>query len=269
MQTWSAGMSWTLNQIWVYPIKSLPGVSVNQSEILPAGGLLHDREFALFDGEGKVVNAKRTAAFHRIRADWYLADWSVRLSTASALTSSDPITFHLDRDREKLTDWLSLVLGMPTRIEQRTAGGFPDDDVATGPTMISAATLTEVAQWFPGLSMNDVRHRFRANLELDGAEPFCEDRLFGAAGETLKFQIGEATLVGTNPCQRCVVPTRSSQTGEIWPRFQKTFAEKRRATLPPWADESCFDHFYRLAVNTRSTVAQRQAIRTGDEVKAR
>lgn len=260
-------MSWTLNQIWIYPIKSLPGVSVNQAEILPSGGLVHDREFALFDGEGKIVNAKRTASLHRIRAEWDLASWTVRLASVSESISSDLITFHLDRDREKLTGWLGQVLGLPLRIEQRADGGFPDDDIATGPTMISTATLKEVAAWFPGLSTEEVHLRFRANLVLDGAEPFCEDRLFTSAGETLRFRIGEASLAGTNPCQRCVVPTRSSQTGEVWPRFQKTFSEKRRATLPSWADASRFDHYYRLAVNTRSLGGQRQLVRLGDEIK--
>jgi uncharacterized protein YcbX len=260
-------MSWILSRIWIYPIKSLPGVTVDQAEILPAAGLNHDREFALFDSAGQVVNGKRTAEIHRIRAHWDLANWSVIVSDAADVDDVAPVRFHLDRDRQSFADWFSQVLGMKIQIEQQTAGGLPDDDVATGPTVISVATLKAVAEWFPGLSMDEIRLRFRANLELDGDEPFGEDRLFAGAGELAEFKIGSATLYGTNPCQRCVVPTRSSQTGEIWPRFQKTFAEQRRASLPKWADQSRFDHFYRLAVNTRGTSEQRQTIRVGDQIR--
>ena len=58
-------------------------------------------------------------------------------------------------------------------------------------------------------------------------------------------------MEGTNPCQRCVVPTRDSLTGAASSGFATEFARRRAATLPPWADRRRFDHFYRLTVNTR------------------
>jgi uncharacterized protein len=60
-----------------------------------------------------------------------------------------------------------------------------------------------------------------------------------------------------NPCARCAVPSRHPDTGKIEdPAFAKNFAERRRESLPGWARASRFDHFYRLAVNTRIPVAQ-------------
>ena len=50
------------------------------------------------------------------------------------------------------------------------------------------------------------------------------------------------------------------------PTFQKTFAENRREGLPPWAAASRFDHFYRLAVNTRPSDSGTGTIRAGDPV---
>ncbi|MDB5388974.1 MAG: uncharacterized protein JWM11_4620 [Planctomycetaceae bacterium] len=255
-------MAWTLTHIWIYPIKSLPGLSVSQSEILPTGNLRHDREFAFFDAEGQYVNAKRTAKIHRIRASWDLPAWSVTLTSQES--NSD--TFHLNHDRQRLAAWVGNILEIPVRIEQRADGGFPDDEEASGPTVVATSTLKSVAAWFPGLTVEEIRCRFRANLELDGGESFREDQLFKAAGETVEFRIGDARLSGTNPCQRCVVPSRASQSGEIWPFFQKTFAEQRMATLPDWTDRSRFDHFYRLAVNTRVAAEQVQVIRIGDRV---
>ena len=83
-----------------------------------------------------------------------------------------------------------------------------------------------------------------------------------------EFAIGEARFAGTNPCQRCVVPSRWSSTGEVGPAeaFAKMFALQRRRNLPPWANVSRFDHYYRLATNTRYCLAEESIVRVADEV---
>jgi uncharacterized protein YcbX len=136
-----------------------------------------------------------------------------------------------------------------------------------GPTVISTATLADVTTWFPGLEVGETRRRFRANLEIEDVEPFWEDRLYGEEGEAVRFQIGDVQLEGTNPCQRCVVPTRSTDSGERYAEFATIFERQRYETLPWWATRSRFDHFYRLAVNTRPVTGQTGTIRVGDEVR--
>lgn len=134
--------------------------------------------------------------------------------------------------------------------------------------MISTATLTEVASWFKPLNAAQLRLRIRANLEIGGVPPFWEDRLYGEKGSLVRFRIGDCVLGGNNPCQRCVVPPRDPFTGAGYPEFAKIFAQKREETLPAWAEKSRFNHFYRLAVNTK--VPEDQAgkiIRVGDEVE--
>src|SRR5581483_2540325 len=103
------------------------------------------------------------------------------------------------------------------KLVENLVNGFPDDLNAPGPTVISTATLRTVASWFPGLTVDDMRLRFRANLEIDGVEPFWEDRLYGEQGESVTIRIGRVTIEGVNPCQRCVVPTRDPSTGHIVP----------------------------------------------------
>ena len=98
-------------------------------------------------------------------------------------------------------------------------------------------------------------------------EAFSEDRLVAVEGGAVPFQVGAATLYGTNPCQRCVVPTRSPETGESWTGFQRAFAQHRQAEFPPWGERSRFNHFYRLAVNTLVRGNQRQPIQVGDAVR--
>lgn len=248
--------------IFVYPIKSFDGVSVESARVLDSGALEFDRRWALVDDAGRFVNGKRSPRLHRLKSAFDLAANRIAIS-ADGTTR----TFSLDSNRPELEAWLSEFFGLTVRLEENPAAGFPDDTTAPGPTVISRATLETVTGWFPGLTIEDVRRRFRANLEIDGVDPFWEDHLYSVEGQMVRFQIGGVSLEGTNPCQRCVVPTRSPDTGERYEDFQATFEKQRYETLPWWATRSRFDHFYRLAVNTRPVTGSMGMIRIGDEVQ--
>jgi len=250
-----------LARIAVYPIKSLDPLPLSTARLLSGGGLEHDRRFAIRDLEGKFVNGKRTAAIHAIECRY---DPATRNVLVGLRTSPDRQTFRVDADRQALEGWFSRHFEMPVTLHEDDRQGFPDDLEASGPTVIGRATLETVAGWFPGLSLDDVRLRFRANLEIDGVPPFWEDRLYATAGSTVAFRIGGGVLRGTNPCQRCVVPSRSPSSGEVIAGFAKIFSGRREATLPDWAERSRFNHFYRLSVNTQTLTAG--TLRVGDEL---
>jgi hypothetical protein len=238
--------------------------------LLASGALEHDRQFALLDSQGLAFNAKRTGAMHRLRTQVDPTGRTVSLAADGSTATLDAATFHLDDDRPSLEAWLSAYFGLDgaVRLAENAEAGFPDDAEASGPTIVSTATLEAVAAWFPGLAAAEVRRRFRANLEIDGVEPFWEDRLYAEADEVVRFQLGEATLEGVNPCQRCVVPSRDSTTGEITPQFVQQFSVRRQQSLPSWAAASRFDHYYRLAVNTRSAGGNdRQRIQVGEPIR--
>ena len=59
-----------LSGITIYPVKSLDGLRLSEATILPSGAILNDRRWRLIDAEGRVLNAKRTARFHSIRAQF-------------------------------------------------------------------------------------------------------------------------------------------------------------------------------------------------------
>jgi hypothetical protein len=244
-----------LDRITIYPIKSLDGVDLEEVQVLPNGGLENDRRFALVDAAGRFVNGKRTAAVHRIRARFDLAEMTVRLRDTTGGTTAE---FALVHDAVEIGRWLSDLLGIACVFAENTSGGFPDDTDASGPTLISTATLREVASWFPGVSLEEARRRFRANLEIGGVPPFWEDQCVGpTTGESpCRIDIGGIQWLGRKACQRCVVPSRVSETGETAADFQKTFAIQREKSLPSWAPRERFDHFYRLAVNTRLASGQ-------------
>ena len=232
-------------RLTVYPIKSLDGISLSEVRLTAGGTLEGDRRYALVDAEGKRVNGKRHAAVHRLRARF-----DPRLCRVQLWGEGKTAQFDLQQQRDALQTWLSHWLGFPVQLLEDPVRGFPDDPYADGPTLISTATLETVAGWFPNLTLEAVRQRFRMNIELSECLPFWEDRLFAQADQGVRFRIGEVELLGLNPCARCVVPTRDPLSGEAYPGFQKHFVAQRQKTLPPWAEASRFDHFYRLGINT-------------------
>ena len=61
---------------------------------------------------------------------------------------------------------------------------------------------------------------------------------------------------------------RDPGTGVGLAEFAKRFVELRRKYLPDWAEESRFNHFYRLAINTRLVDrGSGMCVQAGDEVK--
>ncbi|HTR40617.1 MAG TPA: MOSC N-terminal beta barrel domain-containing protein [Pseudomonadales bacterium] len=234
-----------LGRIFIFPIKSLDGVSVDSAKFTAGGILENDRVFAIYDAEGKVVNGKRTARVHDLRSQFDPQIREVRLWQKD----ESPAQFQLDNPAP-MEKWLGNFFGFPVVMRRETEKGFPDDREAFGPTIVSEASLRAVQDWYPGLALESVRRRFRTNLELIGTEAFGEDRLFGAAGELKPFHIGEVKFLGHNPCQRCVVPTRDPDSGQGVANFQKTFMEQRKNLLPEWSNATRFNHFYRFAINT-------------------
>jgi uncharacterized protein len=256
--------SGTVSRINVYPIKSFPGVMVASSHVLDSGALKWDRRLALIEPSGEFVNLKRVPELHEIRADFDLEVPSVRIWTGHSMTAR---TFHLDDDRESLGDFLTCLLNRPVGIIDNPPSGFPDDEDAGGPTIVSVATLQAVADLFPQMSLEQARWRFRTNIEVDGVPAFWEDRLFASKREQLPFQIGGVTFGGVKPCQRCSVPSQHPVTGEPTQAFATIYAALRKAMMPAWTNLDRFDHYYRLATNTVLLDSGGDGvIRTGDSI---
>ena len=251
-----------VGRISIFPIKSLDGVLVESARLTAGGILENDRVFAIYDTEGKVVNGKRTPRVHELRSAFDLEIREVRLWP----NGQTPQQFQLDAPAS-LEKWLGDFFGFPVVLRHESDKGFPDDREAFGPTIVSEASLRAIQSWFPEMTLESTRRRFRANLELIGEKPFCEDELFGAQGELKPFKIGEVKFFGHNPCQRCVVPTRDPDSAQATAGFQKKFMEMRKESLPPWANAQRFNHFYRFAINTSvpPTEAGKQ-LHTGDGV---
>jgi uncharacterized protein YcbX len=263
-----------LANIRLHPIKSLDPMHVKEARIGPGGGLEFDRAWALYSADGQWLNGKRTVAIHLIRAAFAPDVSSVTLSVPGDSRKTPTKTFAFPGDTAAASQWLSKFFEQPVTV-RHSPEGFPDDAIANGPTIISTASLQAVCGLFPGMTIDNARLRFRTTLEIDGdrsavaseeVPAFWEDQLFSAEERgAVRFRIGEVNFEGSNPCARCPVPPRDPHTGVIIPGFQKIFSDYRRSHVPAWCPEARFDHYYRLATNTR--VASSEAgkiLRVGD-----
>jgi uncharacterized protein len=264
-----------LANIRLHPIKSLDPISVRECRIGPSGGLALDRAWALYSVDGRWVNGKRTPAVHLIRANYSPDLRSVTLSVPGDRRHIPARTFDFPAAHDDAAEWFSVYFEQQILVRY-SPDGFPDETIANGPTIASTASLQSVCEWFPGLTLEGVRLRFRTSLEID-VDPvraasgerlpaFWEDCLFGEDERSvIRFRIGEVAFEGSHPCARCPVPPRDPFTGITLDGFGSRFTQLRESTLPPWSPRDRFDHFYRLATNTRVPSSQSGlALRLGD-----
>ncbi|NLV07532.1 MOSC domain-containing protein [Haloarcula rubripromontorii] len=251
-----------VERLTVYPVKALDGMDFESVAIRPGGTLAHDREFAMFDAGGDVVNGKRTDRVHDIDTGY-----DPEAGTLSVTTDDDSTSFDLrdERGRSRAADWLGAFFDVDLTVERDETLGYVDRR-EMGPSVISTATLETVASWFDDVTVDGLRRRLRANVEIGGAPAFWEDRFVGA--DAPAFRAGGVRFEGVTPCGRCVVPQRDPDTGEETTGFREQFIERRQETFPEWADRDAFDHFYTLMLIARVPEADRGAeLAVGDSVE--
>lgn len=230
----------------------MDGVAVPSAEFLDSGALKNDRKWALFNEKKKYLNAKRTPLIQQIR------------NTFNAEISE--IEIHPDGGVFSLVDlvpleaWCSDVFEEKVSIGYDEKTGFPDDDKRLGPTVVSAKTLQSVAEHF-GIDYSEAIRRFRPNVIIDGPETFEEDLWVGQRLEGTGF-----SLELVKHCNRCVVPTRDSNTGMASESFKTAFAELRKLYTSRKV-LSIFDHHYKLALNTHALNQKGHQIKVGEEIR--
>ncbi|QSX00678.1 MOSC domain-containing protein [Haloterrigena alkaliphila] len=253
-----------LERLRVYPVKGLDGIDREAAAVLEGGTLARDREFALFDDEGEVLNGNRTDRVHDLRTDFDPETGELEITAPDG----EVVRFDLETeaDRGRAEGWFGDFFDADLTLERDRELGYVDRR-EMGPSVISTATLETVADWFDdeGMTVDGARRRLRANVEIGGVEPFWVDRFVGADAPT--FEVGGVRFEGVTPCGRCVVPQRDPETGEPIPEFRQRFIEKRRETFPDWVDEEAFDHYYTVMLIARVPESDRGAtLRVGDPV---
>jgi uncharacterized protein len=216
-----------LVEIRRYPVKSLRGHALEAGQIERVG-LAGDRRWMIVDSEGKFLTQRQYPALAQIDAT-PLPD-GVRLShdTFGDVEVRFP---HEDAPIVRVVVWrdqpparlapeasvfLSAFLGLPVRLVFL----YDLDSRPVDPVFARPDDRVSFADGFPILltsttSLDDLNtrvdetltmDRFRANLVLEGAEPWAEDCW-------RRIRVGALTFRIVKPCARCAIPTLDPFTG--------------------------------------------------------
>ena len=220
-----------LQEIYLYPIKSLGGISVTEA-LVEERGFRYDRRWMLVDKKGDFVTQRQ----HPQLALLQVALSETQLEVFSKRDPSQRVAFDLDlvSDQElqvsiwgdqvlarvvsaELSLWFSGFLQMELdlvvmpesshrKMDPRYAVQEESVSFADGMpyVMIGQASLDDLNG---RLSDPVGMDRFRPNLVFSGGEAYAEDQF-------KQLQIGEVEFQVVKPCARCVMITVNQQTGE-------------------------------------------------------
>jgi uncharacterized protein len=221
-----------LSEIYIYPIKSLGGIRLEEVNITTRG-LENDRRFMLVDENGRFLSQReypQLAIFQtEIKGDFLKItnkkngqNIKVNLSPSS---QSTPIQVTIWDDETTAIEvsseasvWFTQALGISTRLvymHEESQRKVESNYALTGDE------ITSFSDGYPILiagqsSLDDLNNRlenplninrFRPNFVFTNGKPFDEDNWH-------EFNIGNVRFFGVKPCSRCIMTTIDQETGE-------------------------------------------------------
>lgn len=227
----------TIAGLGLHPIKSC-GALAPDAALLTETGLDLDRSWMVVDRDGEMYTQRELPALALVKPRLGLSDLVLKAPGMLGLHLSieaveTPTRVRVWDDVVKAWDmgdlaaqWFSDYLGRPARVvrfdpdERRLASPRWTGEVqapvefADGfPLLVaSTASLAELNRRLAAAGSAPVGpERFRANLWLDGLEPFDED---GIDEITLEAEGGPVRLKLVKPCTRCQIPSIDPATAE-------------------------------------------------------
>ncbi|MBC7919885.1 MAG: MOSC domain-containing protein [Ferruginibacter sp.] len=236
---------YTLSNIYLYPIKSLGGISLTSADV-EERGLQHDRRWMLTDPSGRFLTQRNFPEMALLDVEMTATGLGVRhrkqplplLTIPFAPSGAAPVRVVVWDDvcqalpvSREADEWFSTALGKPCRLVR-----MPDDSVRrVDADYVAEPFNTSFSDGYPLLIIGQASldhlnarlpaalpmNRFRPNLVFTGGEPHEEDTW-------RHFRVGEAEFRGVKPCGRCVVTTIDQQTAEQGLEPLRTLATYRK-----------------------------------------
>lgn len=221
-----------VHQLFLFPIKSLGPISVEQVEVEVAG-FKGDRRFMLVDLQGKFITQRTRPDLTRFQLSLHAGGYLVTDQTtglSKVLLINAPLLESVEADLwddhlqvmevgEGWSEWFSSILNEPVRLvkqvneaprlipaKYQTVGSQQSSFADALPIlMASLASYAEVEQVF-GAQIDPLR--FRANILVSGSGAFEEDTW-------AEVSIQSVRLFGAKPCARCQLVNVEPSTGVI------------------------------------------------------
>lgn len=232
-----------LSEIFIYPVKSLGGISVKEAEVTDRG-LKYDRRWMLIDSSGMFLTQRTHPQMALIKVDVSKDTLFFRnikntdqFSVGINETTGKRINSIVWDDQVELLqvntiadEWFSQNLNtrcklvfMPEETKRLVDKSYAQSNEVTSLSdaypflIIGQASLDDLnSKLAEKLPIN----RFRPNLVFTGSAPFEEDTM-------KKFTIGGITFYGVKPCSRCVVTTIDQNTAQKKEEPLRTLASYR------------------------------------------
>lgn len=225
-----------VSELYVYPIKSLAGISVASAEVTEKG-FKDDRRYMLVDENNKFLTIRQFPKMTRLQPEIHedglriialdesmedlfiprenpsnskkkVVIWNAQVEAISVSAEAD--------------EWFSEVLGDTIKLVFMPEDSMRPVDTDSG--MKPVGKFVSFADAFPFLmlgqaSMDDLNkrssnvkkftvHRFRPNIVFSGGTPNQEDTIG-------KFEINGVAFEGLEKCARCTIPNVDPETGEV------------------------------------------------------
>ncbi len=239
-----------LKQIFIYPVKSLAGIAVEQWQV-DEKGLLYDRKWMLIDEEQQFLSQRRLPKMALIKTA--ITNKNLILSAAGMNdlvlslhpTDGEIIPSQIWHDNcaarsvsNEADEWLGDFLQTKCRLVYQPDDVIrPVDPHYAKPTdqasfsdgfpflIVSDASLTALNQ---AMNLEITMARFRPNLVISGCGPHAEDTW-------REIRIGEIDFRLPKPCGRCSVPGVNPETAAVEKEPLATLARLRR-----WQNKTYF-----------------------------
>lgn len=221
-----------ISQLWIYPIKSLPGISLKQSKLF-SKGLENDRSFMLVDSNNVFLSQRKLPKMalisvsiekHGLRVThksmpamiipWINQEVEALESIKVKVWQDECDALHINT---AIDNWFSEALGIDCQLVY-----LPDESLRyVDKNFAKNNEQTRFSDGFPLLligeeSLNELNSRldkkltmrsFRPNIVVSDCEAYAED-------SWNKFTINQSKFSAVKPCSRCIVTTIDPDTAE-------------------------------------------------------
>jgi uncharacterized protein YcbX len=261
----------TVSELYIYPIKSLGGISV-PSAVLTDRGFEYDRRWMLVDADHRFLSQRELPRMALLQVQLQEQRLLIRhkhgegpplLIPAEPTGESCRVSVWDDECDAQWVDghadvWFSQMLSLPCRLVY-----MPDTSRRpVDPEYAHRQEVTSFSDAFPLLvigqaSLDDLNtrlslplpmDRFRPNIVFTGGTPYQEDTM-------QRFQIAGISFFGVKPCARCKITMTDQQTGQVGKEPLRTLNGYRsRNNKIYFGQNLLFEGMGKISVNDRVVI---------------
>ncbi|OMQ11058.1 MOSC domain-containing protein [[Flexibacter] sp. ATCC 35103] len=232
---------YSVKEIYIYPIKSLAGISCEKA-LAEEMGFENDRRWMLIDGENKMITQRE----HRIMSQFYPQISNGKISiTFENQKHEFSIDEHLEDSlkvdvwddisevvevNQATSKWFSESLGFECKLVKIIRIGDRKHESSKSKQIFNVSLADGYPYLLVGTESLDFLNekledkitvlRFRPNIVISSQTPHEED-------DFTTFKIGEVQFKNIKPCGRCIMVNNDPQNGKLKKEPLKTLSKYR------------------------------------------